>query len=179
MGAILAIPDWIGWALLTVSTLLAINAGKNLAAKKHDADLAKKYGKQLSIFGVMLYFYAIISIIFSLFSSLVTKIFSTSLKLMVSGTDLLPVLTGVAFPLFVMGLSYVVFHAKYNGINEPITREGKLAIRFAEREVGLRRSLKSVARPPSPIQLADRAVQSAIDITKLFKEENKKEAKQD
>ncbi len=166
--------------MFAISTLLAINAGKNLAAKKHDADLAKRYGKQLSIFGVMLYFYAIISIIFSLFSSLITKIFSTSLKLMVGGTDLLPILTGVAFPLFVMVLSYVVFHAKYKGVNEPITREGRLVIHFAEREMGFRRSFKSVARPPSPIQLADRAVQSTKEITKLFKEENKKgKAKQD
>jgi len=55
------------------------------------------------MFGLALYFYVILSIAFSLFSTLTTKAFSVSLKLVVDGLDLASILTGVVYPLLVMG----------------------------------------------------------------------------
>lgn len=173
MGFLPEIPEWVGWVLFAVGTFLAINAGKGLAAKKHDADLAKRYGKQLSMFGLALYFYAILSITFSLFSTLATKAFSVSLKLVVGGLDPMSILTGIVYPLLVMGISYAVFYARYSKIEEPLTREGKLAMKVAEKEISLRREVEKVARPPSPLQVTDKVARGVKEMVKLFTEEEK------
>ncbi len=173
MGLFPEIPEWVGWVLFIVSTLLAINAGKSLAAKKHDADLARRYGKQLSMFGLTLYIYTIFSIVFSLFSTLVTKTLSASLKVIAGGSVLSTILTGIVYPLLVIGVSYAVFRARYSNVNEPLTREGKLAVKIAEKEVGLRRGVEKIVRPPSPLQVADKAARGVKEVTKLFIEEEK------
>ncbi len=53
-------------------------------------------------------------------------------------------------------------------------REGKLAMKVAEKEMGLRKEIKEVARPSSPLQVADKAVRSVREMTKLFTEEEEK-----
>ncbi len=173
MGLFPGIPEWVGWVLFIVSTLLAINAGRGLAAKKHDADLAKRYGKQLSMFGLALYLYAIFSIVFSLFSTLATKTLSASLKVVTGGSILSTILTGIVYPLLVIGVSYAVFRARYSNVDEPLTREGKLAMKIAKKEVGLRRRVEKAVKPPSPLQVADKAARGVKEVTKLFIEEEK------
>ncbi len=168
------IPEWVGWVLFAIGTVLAINAGKGLAAKKHDADIAKRYGKQLSIFGLFLYFYAILSILFSLFSTMATKAFSMSFRLVVGGLDIIYIITGIIYPLVVMGVSYTVFRSRYSTVGRPLTREGKLAIKVAEKEMWLRKKVVEVVRPPSPVQITDRAIKGAKEITKMLMEEEEK-----
>lgn len=168
MGILPEVPEWVGWTMFAVSTLLAINAGKGLAAKKHDAGLAKRYGRHLSMFGLALYFYAILSIIFSLISTLATKALSMSLKLFVGGVNAASVFMGVIYPLLVMGISYVIFRAKYSGVNTPITREGKLVMRIAEKEIELRKKAEKVMSFSSPLQIMDRASKGAGKMVRLF-----------
>lgn len=175
MGILPEIPEWVGWVLFTIGTLLAINAGKGLAAKKHDAELAKRYGKQLSVFGLALYFYALLSIAFSLFSAIATKALSVSFKFFVGGLNVISILTGVVYPLVIMAVSYAAFRARYSRIDEPITREGKLAMKVAEKEIGIRKKVEKVARPPSPLQMADKAAKGVKEVTKFFVEEEDKE----
>lgn len=176
MGNLLGIPEWIGWVMLALSTLLAINAGRSLAARRHDAELAKRYGRGLSFFGLALYFYAIFSIIFSLFSMVTVKSLTTSLRLLTTGSSIAPIITGFIYPLLVTGASYAAFRARYRNVGKPLTREGRMAMKLIKKEVTLQRKVIGTVRKTQSLHTIAKMAGTAEELTKsLIKDKDKED----
>ncbi len=115
--------------------LLAVNAGRGLARRMHDAELARRYGRSLPPgLGIVFYIYFILAFLVNL------SVLAFTQALGLAGKALLGAATGHVFTVIAslaetvagLVLGYVVFSRRYRGVEKPLTREGRIALRGVE-----------------------------------------------
>lgn len=120
---------------LLLGFLLALNAGRGLARRMHDADLARRYGRSLPPgLGALFYIYFLLSFLVNL------SVVALSQALSLAGKTLLGAATGhvstvaisLAETLAGIAVGYLLFRRRYRGVERPLTREGRLALRGVE-----------------------------------------------
>jgi len=140
----------LGAMMLLVGLLLSANSGRSIARRKHDAELAERYGRRLPGLGHAAYMYMLFGLMFNIAALIFLRIASLSIKILLSPIEggLIPVLEGVAATLVVMVASYMYFHRRYSGVNKPLTPEGRIILRGLD--------LGDKAREKTVDKLADR-----------------------
>ncbi|OWJ54825.1 hypothetical protein Pdsh_03675 [Pyrodictium delaneyi] len=110
--------------------ILSINAGRNFARRIHDIELARKYGKRLPGLGLLAY----MSIFFALVTNLVAfaagKTLASSISVLsgVIRDNISLTMLSALLTLLTTVVSYYVFYTRYRNVEEPLTREGKVAL---------------------------------------------------
>ncbi len=121
----------IGLLALLLGIALSVNSGRSIARRKHDADLAKMYGRKLPGLGHLAYLYMLFGLMLNIAALVFMRIANISIKIVFAPLEggLLPVLEGLIVTLIVITASYVFFHDKYRDIKKPLTMEGRVVLR--------------------------------------------------
>ena len=117
---------------LLLGFLLAVNAGRGLARRMHDAELARRAGRRLPG-GLGVVFYG--SLVLAFLLNLAVLAFTQAVSL--GAKTLVGVVTGhLSSPLLSLVITlaglvtgYAWFASRYRGVEKPLTREGRLVLR--------------------------------------------------
>jgi hypothetical protein len=140
---------------LLVGFLLALHAGRSLAMKSHDAELARRHGRRLPAgLGLAFYLLVLASLIVNILVLATTQALSLAAKALLGAatgntstiiTSLLDTATGLA-------TGYLVFSHRYRGIDSPLTREGRIALRGIELGTKTTEKLEAAKKLPSGLK---------------------------
>ena len=121
----------LGLIILLAGVALSINSGRSIARRKHDAELAKRYGRRLPGLGHAAYLYMLFGLMFNIAALVFMRLANLSVKIVLAPLEggLVPVLEAVAATLVLIAASYVFFHNRYQGIDKPLTLEGRILLR--------------------------------------------------
>ena len=117
--------------ILLIGVALSINSGRSIARRKHDAELAKRYGRRLPGLGHAAYLYMLFGLMLNIAALVFMRMANLSVKIILAPLEggLIPVLEAVAATLVLIAASYVFFHKRYQGIDRPLTLEGRIVLR--------------------------------------------------
>ncbi len=121
----------IGYLGLVFGVVMSINTGRRLAQRRHDAELVARYGRRLPGVGLVLYAYMTLAFILNVFSVLLFQVFASEAKLLLAVLtgSLASFVAGVVMTIVLIAGSYYFFRKRYEGVDRPLTREGRLALR--------------------------------------------------
>ncbi len=117
---------------LLIGFLLAFRAGGKIAARRHDAELAKRYGRRLpGGLGLVFYLLVLASLLVNLTVVLAMTAVKAVLKLFLGAATghLVGATGGVLITLAGLLTGYLYYSHRYSGVEEPLTREGRIALR--------------------------------------------------
>jgi len=120
---------------LLLGFLLAFRAGGKIAARRHDAELARRHGRRLpGGLGLVFYLLVLASLLVNLTVVLAMAAVKAVLKLFLGAATghLVGAAGGVAVTLAGLLLGYLYYSHRYRGVEEPLTREGRIALRGIE-----------------------------------------------
>ena len=120
---------------LLVGFLLAFRAGGKIAARRHDAELARRHGRRLpGGLGHVFYILVLASLLVNLTVVLAMTAVKAVLKLFLGAATghLVGAAGGVLVTLAGLLTGYLLYSHRYRGVEEPLTREGRLALRGIE-----------------------------------------------
>jgi len=140
----------LGTVMLVIGIFLSIGSGRSLARRKHDAELARRYGRRLPGLGHAAYLYMLFAFMLNTAAFVFMRIANLSLKLVLSPLEggLTATIEAVVATLVIVVASYVFFHKRYQGVEKPLTPEGRIVLRGLD--------LGSKAREKTVDKLADK-----------------------
>ncbi len=117
--------------ILLIGVALSINSGRSIARRKHDAELAKRYGRRLPGLGHAAYLYMLFGLMLNIAALVFMRMANLSMKIVLAPLEggLIPVLEAVTATLVLITASYVFFHKRYQAIDRPLTLEGRIVLR--------------------------------------------------
>ena len=121
----------IGYAGLVFGVLLSVNTGRKLAQRKHDAELVARYGRRLPGIGLILYVYMMLAFIVNIFTVALIQMVTSEAKFLFAllTGSLTGFLAGTLMTIILIAGSYFYFRRRYEHVDRPLTREGKIALR--------------------------------------------------
>ena len=119
---------------LLIGVLLSVNAGRTLARRRHDLELARRYGRELPGLGIVVYIHMFLAFLFNLSALTLSQLVSGGVKLLVAVATggFINFIASILLTILLIGGSYVYFSRRYRGVDKPLTREGRLALRGVE-----------------------------------------------
>ncbi|BES82427.1 hypothetical protein [Pyrodictium abyssi] len=123
--------ELVSLASLALGVLLSINAGRGFARRIHDVELARRHGEKLPGIGLLAYISLLLALMCNLAAFTASKTLSSIASLMGS----IPLggvashLASLAVTVAVTLASYRFYAARYRGLDEPLTREGRLVLK--------------------------------------------------
>ena len=121
----------IGYAGLVFGVLLSVNTGRKLAQRRHDAELVARYGRRLPGLGLVLYVYMMIAFIVNIFTVALIQMVTSEAKFLFAllTGSLTGFLAGTLMTIILIAVSYFYFRRRYESVDKPLTREGKIALK--------------------------------------------------
>jgi len=134
---------------MVLGFLLAVNAGRGLAKRMHDADLARRHGRSLPRgVGSVFYLYLVLAFLVNLSVLAFTQALGLAGKTLLGAATghVSTVLLSLAETLTGVAVGYIIFSRRYRGVEKPLTREGRIALRGVELSREAPRRLGEAAR---------------------------------
>ncbi len=111
--------------------MLSLNAGRRLAMRLHDLELARRYGRRLYGLGLIVYVYMFLGFAVTFMSIVATQLMSNAVKLFIGVLE--GNIAAIVYSVIISAVStvvgYIVFSRRYHNVERPLTREGKIALR--------------------------------------------------
>jgi len=123
--------EHIGVVGLAVGVLLSLNAGRRLAMRLHDLELARRYGRRLYGLGFIVYVYMFLGFAVTFISIVATQLMSNAVKVFIGVLEgnIMAIVYSVIISAVSTVVGYIVFSRRYHNVERPLTREGKIALR--------------------------------------------------